>query len=151
MSETGAVIEIQSEADTVALGARLADSLPAGAVVSLVGPLGAGKTRLVQAIAAAIGVTEEVTSPTFVLVNEYTSGRLPIYHFDAYRLKDEDEFLELGPEEYFTGQTPAGPGLAFIEWGDLVKRCLPDTAISVRIEARAGAQRRIEIRGALRF
>ena len=86
------------EKETARLGKLLADVLPAGTVIALIGTLGAGKTRLVQAVAGALGVPrEEVTSPTFVLVNEYVGGRLPVYHFDAYRLRDEDEFLELGP------------------------------------------------------
>lgn len=135
-------IEIASEADTVSLGKKLAETLPPGSVVSLTGTLGAGKTRLVQAIAESLGVTEEVTSPTFVLVNEYTTGRRPIYHFDAYRLKDDDEFLELGPEEYFASQ-----GLTFIEWGDRVERCLPPAAIFVRIEVLEGEARRVQIEG----
>ena len=120
----------QSEADTDRLGAKLAEVLTPGTLVALVGTLGAGKTRLVQAVAVALGVpTEEVTSPTFVLVNEYLGGRLPVYHFDAYRLKDEDEFLELGPEEYFDGE-----GITFIEWADRVESCLPKKF--VRIEAK---------------
>ena len=84
-----------NEHDTDRLGAALAEVLPPGTVVALIGTLGAGKTRLVQAVAAALGVPPgSVTSPTFVLVNEYTGGRLPIYHFDTYRLKDDDEFLD---------------------------------------------------------
>ena len=87
----------------------------------LIGTLGAGKTRLVQAVAAAVGVPRaNVTSPTFVLVNEYTGGRLPIYHFDTYRLKDDDEFLNLGPDEYFDSN-----GLTFVEWADRVADLLP--------------------------
>src|SRR5688500_2638347 len=90
-----------SEADTERLGKALASVLPDPAIVALNGTLGAGKTRLVQALAVALGVDRhECISPTFVLIHEY-AGRLPIYHFDAYRLRDEDEFLELGAEEYF--------------------------------------------------
>jgi tRNA threonylcarbamoyladenosine biosynthesis protein TsaE len=85
-----------NEHDTERLGAVLAAELPPGTVVGLVGTLGAGKTRLVQAVATALGVTPgNVTSPTFVLVNEYRGGRMPVYHFDTYRLTDEDEFLAL--------------------------------------------------------
>lgn len=139
------VIDVESEADTARLGQRLAAELPVGSVVSLVGTLGAGKTRLVQAIVAALGSDDEVTSPTFVLVNEYRRGRLPVYHFDAYRLKDEDEFLELGPEEYFAGRAAAGPGLTLIEWGDRVTDCLPPEAWTVRIEVLDGERRRVEV------
>ena len=140
-------IDIRSEADTAALGERLAQALPVGSVVSLVGDLGAGKTRLVQSIAGALGTTEEVTSPTFVLLNEYVTGRLPVYHFDAYRLKDEDEFLQLGPEEYFAGMTRAGLGLTFIEWGNLVEQTLPTETITIRIEVLEGQSRKVEISG----
>src|SRR5437588_4428535 len=101
-----------SESDTEHFGAALAGVLSPGTVVALIGPLGAGKTRLVQAVATALGVpVGSVTSPTFVLVNEYMGGRMPVYHFDTYRLKDDDEFLNLGADEYFD----AG-GLTFIEW-----------------------------------
>jgi tRNA threonylcarbamoyladenosine biosynthesis protein TsaE len=130
-----------SEEETLRLGKLLADVLPAGTVVALVGTLGAGKTRLVQAVAGALGVPrEEVTSPTFVLVNEYVGGRLPVYHFDAYRLRDEDEFLELGPEEYFDG-----PGLTFVEWADRVENCLPPDFLRIDIEVTGDTQRRFMI------
>ena len=119
-----------SEADTTKLGERLAAILPAGTVIALIGNLGAGKTRLVQAVAHALGnSTDSVSSPTFVLVNEYLEGRLPVYHFDTYRLKDEDEFIELGPSEYFEGA-----GLTFVEWADRVEACLPEDYLIVQIE-----------------
>ena len=118
-----------SERDTERLGAALASVLPAGTVVSLIGPLGAGKTRLVQAVATALGVPPgRVTSPTFVLVNEYTSGRLPVYHFDTYRLKDDDDFLNLGPEEYFDSA-----GITFVEWADRVAKLLPSDRLEITI------------------
>lgn len=127
----------KSEADTDRLGAALAESLPSGAVIALMGTLGAGKTRLVQAIAAASGVPREAaTSPTFVLVNEYRGTR-PIYHFDAYRLRDEDEFLELGPEEYFEAE-----GLTFVEWADRVERCMPRERVEIVCEALGETERR---------
>ncbi|HYO24129.1 MAG TPA: tRNA (adenosine(37)-N6)-threonylcarbamoyltransferase complex ATPase subunit type 1 TsaE, partial [Lacipirellulaceae bacterium] len=75
------------------------------------------------------------TSPTFVLVNEYR-GERPIYHFDAYRLRDEDEFIELGPEEYFES-----PGLTFVEWADRVERCMPPDRVEIRCEAVGPAER----------
>jgi len=126
-----------SEHDTDRLGKMLADVLPAGSVVSLIGTLGAGKTRLVQSIAAALGTpVGTVTSPTFVLVNEYREGRLPIYHFDAYRLRDEDEFLELGPEEYFEGT-----GITLVEWADRVASCLPVDYLTISIEVLGQTER----------
>jgi tRNA threonylcarbamoyladenosine biosynthesis protein TsaE len=97
--------------------------------VALIGTLGAGKTRLVQAVAAACGVPPEtVVSPTFVLCQEY-HGHRTLYHLDAYRLKDDDEFLQLGPEEYF-----ASDGLTLIEWGDRVIACLPPQRLEIHIE-----------------
>lgn len=128
-----------SEEDTERLGTLLADVLPAGTVIALVGTLGAGKTRLVQAVAAALGVPRDaVTSPTFMLVNEHLGGRLPVYHIDAYRLHDEDEFLELGPEEYFDGA-----GLTFIEWADRVENCLPADFLRIDIEVAGDTSRLI--------
>lgn len=119
----------KDEHDTDRLGAALANALPPGTVVALIGTLGAGKTRLVQAVAAAVGVRRaDVTSPTFVLVNEYTGGRLPIFHFDTYRLKDDDEFLNLGPDEYFDSN-----GLTFVEWADRVADLLPAERLEIAI------------------
>ena len=133
------IFDADDEAATAALGAALAAVLPAGATVALYGTLGAGKTRLVQAIAEATGVDRRnVVSPTFVLIQEY-QGRRPIYHFDAYRLRDEDEFLGLGPDEYFEGD-----GLVLVEWADRVRAaCL---ASGWRFTSVSGPQsRRFEI------
>lgn len=131
----------KSESDTDRIGKELAGELKPGMVVALIGPLGAGKTRLVQAIAGALGVPRDaVTSPTFVLVNEYRHGNLPIFHFDAYRLKDIDEFLELGPEEYFDSG-----GLTFIEWADRVEGALPKERVEIRIKIQPDDSRRIEV------
>src|SRR5712692_4982009 len=93
-------IVVTNLAGTDALGRRLADALFGGAVVALIGPLGAGKTHLVRAIAEGLGVSDSrvVNSPTFVLIQEY-AGRLPIYHFDAYRLRSSGEFMDLGAHE----------------------------------------------------
>jgi tRNA threonylcarbamoyladenosine biosynthesis protein TsaE len=137
------IFTAQDERDTQRLGAALAEVLSPGTVVGLIGTLGAGKTRLVQAVTAALGVPPgNVTSPTFVLVNEYTGGRLPVYHFDTYRLKDEDEFLELGPGEYFDSN-----GLVFIEWADRVTELLPSERLEIEIEVTDETERRISIRG----
>jgi tRNA threonylcarbamoyladenosine biosynthesis protein TsaE len=130
-----------SETDTDRLGAMLADSLEPSVVVALIGTLGAGKTRLVQAVAAALGNPRDaITSPTFVLVNEYRTGRMPVYHFDTYRLKDEDEFLELGPEEYFAGQ-----GITFIEWADRFAELLPASYLKIEIAPVGETQREFTI------
>lgn len=132
-----------TEHETDRLGAALAAALVPGTVVALIGPLGAGKTRLVQAVAAAVGVPREaVTSPTFVLVNEYLGGQLPIYHFDTYRLKEDDEFLNLGPDEYFDSQ-----GITFVEWADRVANLLPSDRIEIEIETTNQTERQFTIRG----
>ena len=132
--------EAVDESATRLLGAALAEILPDGTTVALCGTLGAGKTRLVQAIAEASGVPRrEVVSPTFVLIQEH-QGRRPIYHIDVYRLCDEDEFLQLGPEEYFES-----PGLTLIEWADRVERCLPRQRIEIRAEVTGSDSRRFEV------
>src|SRR6476620_6926651 len=133
----------KSEQDTERLGKALASHLQPGTVVGLIGPLGAGKTRLVQAFAVAVGVPAgRVTSPTFVLVNEYSGGRMPVYHFDTYRLKDDDEFLNLGPDEYFDST-----GITFVEWADRVDRLLPMDRLQITIEVISDTQRRFTIHG----
>ena len=127
--------------DTDRLGAALAQVLPASSVISLVGTLGAGKTYLVQALASALGVAREsVVSPTFVLCQEY-QGSKKIVHVDAYRLRDEDEFLELGPQEWFESE-----GLTLIEWADRVESCLPVERLEIRIEVLPADARQFEIR-----
>ena len=127
--------------DTQRLGTLLERLIPDGAVVSLVGSLGTGKTTLVRAIASAGGENpQDVSSPTFVLIQEYTAGRRPIYHFDAYRIADDDEFLELGPEEYFDST-----GVTFVEWADRVVNCLPESYIQISVEHTGDASRRYKI------
>ena len=138
------------ERDTDRFGAALAKVLPKGAVVALVGTLGAGKTRLVQAVAKAVGVDPSaVLSPTFVLVHEYRvqgSGfRVQpavsvIYHIDAYRIRDDDEFRELGPEEYFESD-----GWTFVEWADLVAECLPSDNLEIDISVAGSTTRRFTV------
>jgi tRNA threonylcarbamoyladenosine biosynthesis protein TsaE len=136
-------LTLQSEQETERLGRALADVLPPGTVVGLIGTLGAGKTRLVQAVATALGVpVGSVTSPTFVLVNEYRQGRVPVFHFDTYRLKDDDEFLELGPDEYFDGD-----GLSFVEWADRVDHLLPEDRVEVEFEVTGDTERRVVLVG----
>jgi len=114
---------------TQTFGLRLSERLFPGAVVALIGELGAGKTQLARAIAEGLGVADSrvVTSPTFVLIQEY-QGRLPIYHFDAYRLGAEGEFADLGVDEYFEGG-----GVCLIEWADRVPGCLPTDHLRVTL------------------
>ena len=129
MTANPRIFEVTDQMGTAALGAALAAHLPAGTVVARIGTLGAGKTRLVQAVAEASGIDpREVVSPTFVLLHEYQAER-PIYHFDVYRLRDDDEFLQLGPDEYFERG-----GLTFVEWADRVARCLPPEHVQIRID-----------------
>ncbi len=134
--------ESTNESATDALGSVLADVLPDGTTVALLGTLGAGKTRLVQAIAAASGVNRrDVVSPTFVLMQPY-QGRRTIYHLDAYRLRDLDEFEELGPDEFFESDA-----LVLIEWADRVEESLPRERVEIHIEVTGDTSRRFEIRG----
>jgi tRNA threonylcarbamoyladenosine biosynthesis protein TsaE len=136
------VFDAADERDTDRLGAALAAALPPSAAIALHGTLGAGKTRLVQAIAAAYGVDRaDVVSPTFVLCAKY-EGRQPIYHLDAYRLRDEDEFRELGIEEILSSS-----GLVIIEWADKVPGCLPDERLEIEIEVTGPTARRFALRG----
>ena len=125
-----AIVHVNNLADTEALGRRLGELLFPGAVVALIGPLGAGKTHLVRAIAEGLEVRNPlaVTSPTFVLIQEYP-GRLPIFHFDAYRLANTREFLDLGVNEYFE----AG-GVCLIEWADRVIDAIPTPHLQIEIE-----------------
>jgi tRNA threonylcarbamoyladenosine biosynthesis protein TsaE len=127
---TSLTIAIASEADTERLGRALAEVVGPGVVIGLVGTLGAGKTRLVRALAEALGVDPgAIASPTFVLIHEY-EGRMPVYHFDAYRLAGPDEFDALGASDYWT----EADGLCLIEWADLVADRLPPATWWVRID-----------------
>jgi tRNA threonylcarbamoyladenosine biosynthesis protein TsaE len=132
--------EASDPAATDRLGVALAECLPPGTTVALCGTLGAGKTYLVKALAVALGVDpEEVLSPTFVICREY-QGRQTIFHIDAYRIRDDDEFLELGPEEFFESD-----GITLVEWADRVRDCLPDERIEVQIEPLGATARRFRI------
>lgn len=126
----------RDEADTARLGAALAAALRAGDVIALNGDLGAGKTRLVQAVAAALGdVRQAVNSPTFVLIHEY-DGRVPLYHVDAYRLRDSDEFLSIGGDEVL-----AGDRVCFIEWADRIADVVPSDHLRIDITPTGEAHR----------
>ena len=123
-------IDVIDLAGTEAFGRRLGELLFPGAVVALVGPLGAGKTHLTRAIAEGLHITNpaSVNSPTFVLIQEYP-GPVPVYHFDTYRLTSSREFTELGVEEYF-----AGEGVCVVEWADKVDDVLPTDHLRIEIE-----------------
>jgi tRNA threonylcarbamoyladenosine biosynthesis protein TsaE len=141
---SGSVIyESGDLAGTEALGRLLASLLRPGDVVSLIGPLGAGKTQLVRAIAEGLGVPDGrvVSSPTFVLIQEY-EGRMPVYHFDTYRLRNPEEFAELGVHEYF-----AGSGVSLVEWGDRVENILPADHLRITISVIGETSRRFIMEG----
>jgi tRNA threonylcarbamoyladenosine biosynthesis protein TsaE len=122
-------------------GRALGRLLFPGAVVGLVGPLGAGKTHLVRAIAEGLGIRDSrvVSSPTFVLIQEY-DARLPIYHFDAYRLHNPSEFFDLGAHEYFEGQ-----GVSLVEWADRVTGCLPAEHLWVQLAVTGPDSRQVSL------
>jgi tRNA threonylcarbamoyladenosine biosynthesis protein TsaE len=125
----GMKVLIENELDTREFGRELAKKLKPGDVVALIGELGTGKTTLTKSIAEGLGITGMITSPTFTIVQEYTEGRLPLYHFDVYRLNGPEEMEELGYEEYFFGQ-----GVCVVEWADQIMELIPEGSIVIRIE-----------------
>jgi len=129
-----------SPEETFAYGQRLAASLQKGDVLALSGELGAGKTHLVKGLAAGLGLESEVTSPTFTLVHEYTSGRLLLFHIDLYRLESPDEALKIGLDEYLDS-----PGVTVIEWADKFEELIPPGARRVRLRILDGDRREIEV------
>lgn len=131
-----------SESETESLGQTLADALRPGMVLALVGPLGAGKTQLVKAIATGLGVNrDDVNSPTFVLIQEYP-GDLPLYHFDAYRVGDLEEFLDLGAEELM-----ADEGVCLIEWANRFPEAMPEDTLWIEIQLLSPTTREWSFRG----
>ena len=134
-------IELADQAATQSFGRRLGKLLFPGSVVALIGPLGAGKTQLVRAVSEGLLIRDSriVTSPTFVLIQEY-DARLPIYHFDTYRLADERAFLDLGVQEYFEGE-----GVCLIEWADRVERSLPSEYLRITFEVTGETTRKLTV------
>lgn len=118
----------RSREETAALGARLAQRLSPGAVVAFTGDLGAGKTAFVSGMAQGLGIPERVTSPTFTIVNEYEGGRLPLFHFDMYRLGSADELFDIGWEDYL-----ARGGICAVEWSENVTEAMEPGTITVSI------------------
>ena len=109
----------KSEQDTINFAKNYAKNLKAGDIIVLSGELGSGKTKFVQGVLENFNLQDEISSPTFTIVNEYNSNEVNIYHFDVYRLEDSDEFFAIGGEEYFS------KGICLIEWGDLIEDILP--------------------------
>ena len=123
------IIESFRAEDTFALGKRLGENAKPGDVYTLVGDLGVGKTVFTQGLAEGLGIGESVSSPTFTIVQVYEEGRLPLYHFDVYRIGDVSEMDEIGYEDYFYGE-----GVCLIEWADLITEILPDRHTRICIE-----------------
>ena len=129
---------LASPEDTLAWGATLAQSLREGNVIALCGQLGAGKTHVVKGLLDGLGSNEEVTSPTFSLVHEYQRARLPVFHFDFYRMERDADLLSIGWDEYLDQ-----PGIVVVEWADLFPALLPDHAQWYRLEALPEGGRRV--------
>lgn len=123
------VIETRSPEETFALGKKIGEMARPGEIYTLTGDLGVGKTVFTQGVAAGLGITEPVSSPTFTIIQEYDSGRLPFYHFDVYRIGDIEEMDEIGYDDYFFGQ-----GLCLIEWANLIEEILPENRREIVIE-----------------
>ncbi len=131
------------EKDTAKIGETLAREAKPGEIYLLEGDLGVGKTVFAKGFALGLGITEPITSPTFTIIQEYEKGRLPFYHFDVYRIADEEEMFELGYESYFFGQ-----GVCLIEWASLIQGLLPAECRTIRIEKdleRGFDYRRVEL------
>lgn len=132
-----------SPAETKRVGQRLGRQLKKGNVVALIGELGAGKTCFMKGLMKGLNVSvSRVTSPTFVIMNVY-KGKMPVYHFDMYRLDNIKQIADLGYEEYFYGN-----GVAVVEWADKIKELLPKGAINVYLKIIGDKQRKINIKGA---
>ncbi len=131
-----------NEENTYEIGLEIGNLLKVGDVVCLTGDLGAGKTVMIKAIAKALGVEEDVTSPTFTIIHEYT-GRIPIYHFDVYRIKKLEEMEDLGYEEYFYGE-----GVCLVEWASEIESIIPEERLWIDIKRNVGDNSRtIDIEG----
>ena len=109
----------KSEQETIDYAESFANNLNKGSIIVLSGDLGSGKTKFVQGVLKHFNLENEISSPTFTIVNEYTSNSINIYHFDVYRLEDSDEFYEMGGDEYFE------KGICLIEWGEIIENILP--------------------------
>ena len=130
---------VKTEEDTINLGKKIGEKLKKGDVVALDGSLAAGKTYLTKGIAKGLGIQEDITSPTFTLISEY-SGRFNLYHMDVYRLEGVEDFLDLGTEEMLYGD-----GVCVIEWSKKVKQALPKNTIYIDIMVNDDNSRKIII------
>ncbi len=123
------IFESHSAAETFAYGKVIGEKAVPGEVYTLIGDLGVGKTVFTQGVAAGLGITEPVSSPTFTILQSYEGGRLPFYHFDVYRIGDVEEMEEIGYDDCFYGE-----GICLIEWADLISEILPEKYTRITIE-----------------
>ena len=138
-------IETNRSEETFAVGKKIGENAFPGQIYTLVGDLGVGKTVFTQGVAAGLGITEPISSPTFTIIQEYENGRIPFYHFDVYRIGDIEEMEEIGYDDYFFGK-----GICLIEWANLIREILPENIIEVTIEkdlSKGFDYRRITVRG----
>lgn len=134
------IFHTNSAEETISLGEKIGSFLKGGEIFALQGTLAAGKTTITKGIAKALGVKDEITSPTFCLISEY-EGRIPLYHMDVYRLNGGEDFIDLGAEDLIYGK-----GVSLIEWSEKIMEELPASTIILRIEPVEGTtQRTIEI------
>ena len=131
-----------SEQETEQLGEQVARRLPRGTVIAYTGELGMGKTAFTRGLAQGLGITDPVTSPTYTIVNEYLSGRIPLFHFDMYRLSSSDELFDIGWEDYLSRG-----GVCAVEWSENVMDALPEDTVWVRIAREGDTGRSITIKG----
>lgn len=122
-------IIIRDEKDTMAFATKLAKESKKGDIIALVGNLGTGKTTFSKYFAKALGIDSTITSPTFTIVQEYREGRMPLYHFDVYRISSIEEMYQIGYEEYFFGD-----GVCIVEWADMIEEIIPENAKIIFIE-----------------
>lgn len=123
------ILETWSEQETFDAGRRLGEQAAPGQIFALLGDLGTGKTVFTKGMAVGLGIEEPVSSPTFTIVQIYEEGRLPLYHFDVYRIADPEEMEEIGYEDCFFGE-----GVCLVEWADLIGELMPENTVWIRIE-----------------
>ena len=123
------IIETNTPQETFCVGKKIGENARPGQIYTLTGDLGVGKTVFTQGVAAGLGITEPISSPTFTIIQEYETGRLPLYHFDVYRIGDIEEMEEIGYDDYFFGK-----GICLIEWANLIEEILTENLIQLKIE-----------------
>ena len=130
-----------SASESAAIGRQLAKEVDAGSILALKGELGSGKTQFTKGLVAGLGSSVAVTSPTFTIIHEYTGGRLPVYHFDFFRLENRESVAHLGLDDYFFGD-----GVSVIEWADRFPELIPDQARWILFEIKSESTRMISTR-----